>query len=225
MLVVLWPDGDGAPERVHCFACAAPPAAPWPGNATAICLPPGSGPRCALPLAARCKDSAWATARAPFEAMRDRAVAQFADVAAFADALLVDAYGQVLEGLVSNVWVLVGHERGGDPAAVGTWCAAETAEHDAPALKGIASAALVRAATSMGVAVDSAPVAVHDARASWSAVLLANAVRGLTPVHRVYSLTAPDAHPELLWVAPANAYANGSLPARLCEAFSRECRD
>ena len=206
MVTVLWPmptqpetEGGGAlPTEVICHACSAPPEAPWPGTATALCLPPSSGPRSA-PLV---KDSAWAHIRVPWEHARDVAATHIGTT--FADALLLQEHGGVLEGLVSNAWILCDDM---------CWHAADVSS-DACVLQGTAAALLSEAAKKVGMDVVSTPAALRDA-SKWRAILLANAVRGITAIHTIYALVDGDEKPALVWRAPSGTYDDVTSPASL----------
>jgi branched-subunit amino acid aminotransferase/4-amino-4-deoxychorismate lyase len=154
------------PLDVQAFAWALPPpgARAAPGRAVV------AGPLRAIPAA---KDSAWAAQREGLEAGLPPGVA---------DGLLTAECGALVEGLVTNLFVVQarGGGEGGGPAPPFTLRTASPADG---ALDGVARrVVLALAAAQPGlVAVDERPPDPAE-RGAWAEAFLTNAVRGVQPL-------------------------------------------
>ncbi|KFM26181.1 hypothetical protein F751_4674 [Auxenochlorella protothecoides] len=145
----------GAPLQVHAVA--------QPLVADPYCtVPPGwaavLGPGRALPLA---KDSAWVRERAPLEGLRRPGVVEV---------LLADAAGGLLEGLVTNFFVISGPATASQRASDYTL---QTAGEKDGVLAGTARRAALRAAAACGLTVlEQPPDPSH--RSAWREAFLTN---------------------------------------------------
>jgi len=177
--VALAPAGAGG-SRVTAHACA------LPAPRTAAVAAAVQGPPRAL---ARAKASTWVAERAPLEAARPPDCAE--------TVLSCPCTGALLEGLVSNLFVLCAHPDGGTQL--------RTAAPSDGVLSGVARAALLRAAASMQPQLrvcEEAPVPPPPGGdADWLEAFTCNAARGVTPLS------------ELRWLPPLGA-PPGTPPPR-----------
>lgn len=176
------------PVDVLAYAWSPDGDAPPPAPAIAAVV---GGPR----RAPDAKDSAWIAARAPLEAALPAAGAT--------EGMLADGAGRLLEGLVTNVFVVEGR---GEGATLVT-----AAPRDG-VLDGVARRAVLAAADRVGVAVRQAPP--DPARvADWSEAFVTSAVVGVRPLAAV---SGPGWRAEFGGVpGPVTAALAEALPAVL----------
>jgi branched-subunit amino acid aminotransferase/4-amino-4-deoxychorismate lyase len=176
---------------------AEPAAAPAPGLAPVVWAAAVGGRR----AIAGAKYTEWVAERAPLEALRP---------AGAADALLAAPDGRLLEGLVTNLFVVA--ER---PAAAGGGVVLQTAGVSEGVVRGVARGRVLAAAASLGLPVDErAPD--PSARAAWREAFLTNAARGVQPLARL-GCAARNALGLPPWEAALPA-APGPWTARLAAA-------
>ena len=132
-----------------------PASPPPPPSVAAVVGPPRPRPDA--------KDSAWVATRAPLEARLP---------ACAADGLLADGRGRLLEGLVTNVFVVTGEG------------VLQTAAAGDGVLDGVTRRAVLAAAARLSIPVDLAPPD-PTARSSWSEAFLTSAVAGVRPLARL----------------------------------------
>uniref|UniRef100_A0A1D2A4F3 Uncharacterized protein n=1 Tax=Auxenochlorella protothecoides TaxID=3075 RepID=A0A1D2A4F3_AUXPR len=156
----------GAPLQVHAVAqpLAADPYCTVPPGWAAVL-----GPGRALPLA---KDSAWVRERAPLEGLRRPGAVEV---------LLANAAGGLLEGLVTNFFVISGPATASQRASDYTL---QTAGEKDGVLAGTARRAALRAAAACGLTVlEQPPDPSH--RSAWREAFLTNSLRGCQNLTRI----------------------------------------
>jgi len=185
-----------AASRVTAHACALPP--PRSAAVAAAVLGP---PR----TLARAKASSWVAQRAPLEAARPEDCAE--------TVLSCPRTGALLEGLVSNLFVVTRAPDGGTEL--------RTAAVEQGVLGGVARAALLRAAAAVPrlQVREEAPVPGDDG--AWLEAFTCNAARGLTPLKELRWLPQLGAPAEALPPRPPLYFAEapGPVTAALAAAL------